>query len=243
MLDALIRRACSAVVAAALLLSAVPAASDALVQPGVIVEDVELSGIAGGRQRLFGDARVHLLLFFRPGDRSRETLRELAACEKDLESRSVRVVGLVSSGVSALEVATLVREAGLTAPILVDEGDVLYGALEVMQHPAVVLTDRERRVIAVQPYLKLRFCDVVLARIKRQLGEIDDSQLQTVLEPGRMAMPSDDKVAVARRHVLLGRKQLEKGNCAGAVKSFDAALAADPTNTDAAQGKKSCEGK
>ena len=33
------------------------------------------------------------------------------------------------------------RDTGLTAPVLVDEGDGLYAALQVMQHPAIVLTD------------------------------------------------------------------------------------------------------
>jgi hypothetical protein len=220
---------------------ALPAASDALVQPGVVVQDVQLPRLSGGRQRLFGDAPVHLLIFFRPGERSRETLRELAACENDLRSRSVSVVGIVSSGVPAAEVTAFVSEIGFAAPVLVDEGDSLYGALEVVQHPAVVLTDRERRVFAVQPYMKLRFCDLLLARVKRQLGEIDDAQLQAVVDPGRMPAPSDDKAAVARRHVMLGNKQVEKGNCAGAVKSFDAALAADPTNAEAVAGKQRCE--
>jgi hypothetical protein len=238
-----LRSVCTAAVIAALLASAFPASSDALVKPGVIVQDVQLPALTGGMQRVFTDAKVHLLLFFRPGERSRETLREIAACEKDLQSRSVRVVGLVSPNVPVAQAIEFVRETGLSAPILVDEGDGLYGALQVMQHPALVMTDGERQVFTVQPYMKLRFCDIVIARVKRQLGEIDDSQLQAVLDPGRMAMPSDDKAAVARRHVMLGNRQLEKGSCAGALKSFEAALAADPANAEALAGKQRCEGR
>lgn len=239
MMRRMFRSACSAA-AAALFASAFPASAEALVQPGTIVPDVQLRALTGGTQRLFGGAKVHVLVFFRPGERSRETLREIAACGKDLASPSVRLVALVSSSVPTEEATAFVRETGFTAPVLVDEGDVLYGALEVIQHPAVVMTDGERRVFAVQPYMKLRFCDIVVARVKRQLGEIDDAQLQAVLDPGHMPTTSDDASSVARRHVALGMKLLEKGNCAGALKSFDAALAADPTNAEAIAGKQRC---
>src|SRR5512134_872174 len=109
MVRALLARACPAVVVAVLIASAVPASSDALVTPDTVVHDVRLPSISGGTERVFGEAKVHVLVFFRPGDRSLETLRELASCEKDLRSRSVRVVGLVSSSIPAEESAAFVR--------------------------------------------------------------------------------------------------------------------------------------
>jgi hypothetical protein len=238
----LFREAVAPVAVLAALLAAVPAAATAKVELGARIDDVKLEAIGGGRQALFDRRDVTVLVFFRPGqDNSEETLKELAACEKTLAAKPVRVVALVSSSFPREEVQAFVKGTGLSAPVLVDEGDALYGALEVRQHPIALVVDRERKVAAVQPYTRLRYCEVLVARVQFLLKEITAEQLAATLEPPKAIMPSDDKAAVAKRNVNLAERYLAKGNCVLAVQKFDEALALDPANAQAAEGKKKCE--
>jgi len=236
-------RAAALVVVAAGLLGAVPARAGAHVEVGSKVEDATLDAIAGGREPLFGKADVHVLVFFKPGqDRSLDTLKQLAACEKTLAAKPVRLVGLVSSSSPRDEVRAFVRQTGVAMPVLVDEGDQLYGKLEIRQHPVAIVLDQGHRISAVQPYTRLNFCDVVLAQVQFALKEITAEQLARVVEPVKAQMPSDDKSAVAMRHVRLGERYLASGSCALAAKQFDEALALDPSSARAADGKKKVAG-
>jgi hypothetical protein len=237
-------RAAASVAALAGLLAAVPACAQALVEVGTAIEDVKLESLAGGRQPLFGKADVHILLFFRTGqERSAEVLKELAACEKTLATKPVRLVGIVPSTAAKEEVAAAVKEAGVSAmQVLMDEGDQLYGTYQVRQHPIAIVVGKDRKVTAVQPYTRLRYCDVLMAQVQFALKEISAEQLAVVLEPPRAMMPSDDKTLVAKRRVNLGERYLAKGNCELALQQFEEALKLDPASERAAAGKKKCEG-
>jgi hypothetical protein len=229
--------------ALATLLAAVPARAEALVEVGTQISDAKLESVAGGRQALFGKADVHIFLFFKPGqDRSLETLKELAACEKTLATKPVRVVGLVSSEVPRDEVLAFIKQTGITVPVLVDQGDALYGEWQIRQHPIAIVVDRDRKVAALQPYTRLRYCDILMAHVQFLLKELTQEQYALALNPPAAVMPSDDKVAVATRNVNLGNKYLAKGICGLAVQMFDKALALDPTNAEALAGKAKCAG-
>jgi hypothetical protein len=237
------RRAAALVFALGGLLGAVPARAGAHVEVGSRLEDATLDAVAGGRQPIFGKADVHVLVFFKPGqDRSLDTLKQLASCEKTLAAKPVRLVGLVSSSSPRDEVRAFVRQTGVTMPVLVDEGDQLYGKLEIRQHPVAIVVDQAHRITAVQPYARLNFCEVVLAQVQLALKEITPEQLAAVVSPGKAPMPSDDKAAVAARHVRLGERYLASGSCALAAKQFDEALALDPSSARAAEGKKKVAG-
>ena len=240
----LFRKAAAPLVVLAGLLAAVPALAEASVGVGTKIDDAKLEAATGGKQSLFGKADVTILLFYKPGqDRSVETLKELAACEKTLATKSVRVVAVASSAFPKEEMAAAAKDAGLqNVAMLVDENDELYGKFEIRQHPVAIIVDKERKVAAVQPYTRLRYCDVLMAQVQFALKEIDQAALAAILEPPKAVMPSDDKAAVAKRNATLGLKYLAKGNCALALKSFEQALAADPTNAEAIEGKKKCEG-
>jgi hypothetical protein len=237
-----LRRTAIPLAAVAALLCAAPEAAAAHVEVGVKIDDAKLDALAGGKQQLLGKAEAHVLLFFRPGqDRSRDILSQVAACEKTLASKSVRLVGVVSSSAPIDEVERLVREVGLTSPVLLDLGDELYGKLEVRQHPIAVLVGKDHHVVAFQPYTRLRYCDLLMAHIQLLLKEISQDDYAKVLDPGKAPMPNDDVRNVALRHVNLGDRYLLKGNCVLAIVQFEEALALDPSNARAAEGKKKCE--
>jgi hypothetical protein len=224
------------------LLCVTPVATAAHVDVGVTLEDTKLEAVSGGKQPLLGKAEAHVLLFFRPGqDRSIEVLREIAACEKTLASKSVRLVGVVSSSAPIDEVEKIVREVGLVSPVLLDLGDQLYSKLEIRQQPIAVLVGKDHQVVAFQPYTRLRYCDLLMAHIQLQLKEISPAEHAAVLVPPKAVMPNDDVRSVANRHVNLGERYLLKGNCILALVQFDEALALEPGNAKAMEGKKKCE--
>jgi hypothetical protein len=233
-------RAAALLVVLAGLMAAVPARASAHVEVGTKLEDATLvEATSGGRQPIFGKADVHVLVLFKPGqDRSLDTLKQLASCEKTLATKSVRVLGLVSSSFGNEEVRAFVKQTGISMPVLVDEGDELYGKLEIRQHPIAIVVDRDRKISAVQPYTRLAFCDVLLAQVQFALKEITAEQLKAVTEPQKAPMPSDDRSAVAKRHLRLGDRYLAAGSCALAAKQFEEALALDPSSESAAEGKR-----
>jgi hypothetical protein len=223
------------------LVAAVPARAEALVEVGTPVGDARLESVAGGRQALFGEADVHVFLFFKPGqDRSRETMKELAACERTLATKPVRVVGVVSSSFPKDEVLAFLEQTGVTVPVLFDPDDALYGEWRIRQHPIAIVVDRDRKIAALQPYTRLRSCDLLRAHVQLLRRELTPEQYAAALNPPAAVMPSDDAGAVATRNVNLGARHLAKGNCDLAVPLFDRALALDPTNAEALAGKASC---
>ena len=144
----------------------------------------------------------------------------MAQCEKLFVGKSVHLVAVVSSTYPLAEVKAAVEAAGLHAQVLLDADDALYGKLEVRQHPLLVVTDDKGKVALSQPYVRLRYCDIVHAHVRYLLKEIDAAQLQLALNPPAASMPNDDKNAVARRWVIMGRREAEDGHCDRAVVSF-----------------------
>jgi hypothetical protein len=218
-----------------------PATATGHVETGTLVENADLETLAGGRQALLGKGRVSVVVFFRPGqDRSGDTLRRLAGCESSLAGKPVHLVGVVSAEAPREEVRALVARSGVKSPILLDEGDRVYGRLELRQHPVVVVVDAGGTVHAVEPYQRLRYCEIVRARVGFLLGELDQAAVDRVLKPERAAFPSEVGGASAARYVNLGDRERAKGACAPAIKAYDNALRRDPLNAKALEGRMKC---
>ncbi|HET6922612.1 MAG TPA: hypothetical protein VFI16_05640 [Anaeromyxobacteraceae bacterium] len=197
-----------------------PAAAAGELQVGDPVQNEELPTLEGGKATLLSKkSRANVFVFVRPGqERSADTLRQMAGCEKDLAGKAVYWVAVVSDAFPAEEVRTMVREAGVRMPVLVDRGDALYSRLGVRLHPVVGLVDSKHRLVAWQPYTRINYCEAIKARIRFLLGEIGEAELARVLDPPRATMPGADPSKVGMRDVNLGRRQL-------AMRLHDKALA------------------
>jgi hypothetical protein len=232
-----------------LLLALVPLAAapsaDARVDSGDVLEAATLKTLTGGSEPLVAKgSTVNIVLFWRPGqDASLDTLKQMASCEKLFAGKPVHMVTVVSSSYPAAEVQAAVTAAGIRVPVLVDQGDALYGKLEIRQHPLVLVTDAAGKIALAQPYTRLRYCDVIHAHVRYLLKEIDAAGLQLALNPPAASMPSDDKTAVARRWVIMAKRDLEEKNCARAVTSFEKALSIAPGLPEALAGIQACKGK
>lgn len=233
------RARCLLALAVALL--GAPGPTRAHVAVGTPVANAELPTLAGGQGTLLVPGRVGVLVFFRPGqERSADTLRRLAGCEPSLAGKPVHTVGVVSAAAPRDEVRELVATSGLKAPVLLDEGDRVYGRMELRQHPVVVLVDAAGQVHAVEPYQRLRYCEIVRARVRFLLGEVDQAAVDRVVSPERAAFPNAVGGGSAARYVKLGDKERSKGDCARAIAAYDDALRLDPTNAGALDGRKRC---
>jgi len=203
----------------ATLLAAPFGAARAHVEAGTPVENVELRSTAGGKEQLLNPkAKVTAIIFVRAGqDRSADALKAMARCEQDLSARPVRFVAVVSGETPPEEARGLAAAAGVKMPVLIDDKDALYERLGVRNHPVVFLLDARSRVAAFEQYRQIDYCDVIRARIRLLLGEIDQAAVEAVLNPPRNTMPGDDPQDVSQRDVNLGRRQLK-------IKQYDKAL-------------------
>jgi tetratricopeptide (TPR) repeat protein len=207
-----------AAIATALLLL-LPLGARAWAEPGTPVENVELRTIAGGKEKLLSaKAKANLVIFFRTGqERSVDALTQLATCEKVFAGKAVHWVGVVSSSEDPDAVRSLVERAGISFPVVVDQDDKLYDTLGIRLHPMVGIIDGRFRVESIEMYRQIDYCEIIKARIRWLLGELDKAGLEAVLDPPRSTMPGDDIRDVARRDVNLGRRQLK-------IKQYEKAL-------------------
>lgn len=176
---------------------------------GTPIADAELARVdAPGKARVFGTSNTTVLVFFRAAQpRSREALREIAGCMKDLQSRPLRWVGLVADREPPQAVRALLAETGFAIPTLVDAGDALYGSLGLSLHPVVVVADAQHRLAAFEPFRAVDFCRVLTAQVRRVLGEISEDELRAALAPPPAEAADLKRGAKERmREMLEGRK-------------------------------------
>jgi predicted Zn-dependent protease len=197
---------------------------------GDLVKNRRMPTLEGRTEALLGSARANVFVFFRAGhEHSASALAQLAKLEAELAGKPVRFVGIVSASDPREEVRAMVRAAGLRMPVLLDEGDALYGELGVTLHPSVGITDERHRLVGYQPFRKVNLQDALRGRIQLALGEIGEAQLAAILDPP--AAPMTVNRAAAR--VNLARKLLAMGSVVAAIDSARAAVKLDPTYADA----------
>lgn len=203
--------------------------SERRVQEGDTVDDVELRTLDGKRDRLLSrSAKANVFVFFRPQqERSLDTLKELAACEKEFGAKPVRFVGVVSDSWPLEEVRAFVQEAGVRMPILLDEGDALYGKLGVRLHPVILVVDAKRKLVAYEPFRQINYCERVKVRIRFALGEVGEAEIAKVDEPPRSTTRTEE--GVARRHLNFARNLQRIGQQEKALEEVQKSLAILPS--------------
>lgn len=181
----------------------------------------------GGKANVLRDVEASVLVFFRPNqERSAGALRELGECQKGLAGKSVHWVGIVSGSAPAEAAAALVRESGFGAPVLVDGGDALYGALGLALHPVVVIVGRDHKLAAFEPFRSVDFCSLVHARIRHVLREISDDELRLALDPPKSTQGGNEQVA--RRYRALAEALFKAKNYDKALENAQKSIEVDP---------------
>lgn len=203
---------------------------DRRVQIGDRIDDAELRTLDGKRDRFLAKGvKANVFVFFRlQHDRSLDTMKDLAGCEKEFAGKPVRFVGVVSDSWPAGEVEAFVKESGVKMPVLVDDGDALYGKLGIRLHPVIGIVDAQRRLVAFEPFRQINYCDRVKVRIRRALGEAGEAEVAKVDEPERTPLPHSD-AGVARRHLNFARQLHRIGQDEKALEEVKKSLAFAPS--------------
>jgi tetratricopeptide (TPR) repeat protein len=196
---------------------------------GERLENPRLPQLGGGSAELLSrTATVSLFVFFRPGqDRSLQVLTMLAGLQREFAGKPVRMVAVVSDSWPEEEAQAAVREAGFTAPVLIDAQDALYGALGVRLHPVVGLADKHQKLAAYEHFRQINFGEILRGRIRVMLGEATADEMARVLEPEKSTTGSPE--AEARRYFNLARMLWTRKNAAKALEAVTRSLAIVPT--------------
>ncbi|HET8538346.1 MAG TPA: redoxin domain-containing protein [Anaeromyxobacter sp.] len=204
--------------------------TDRRIQIGDAVPDVQLDALEGGKGRLLAKGvKANVFVFFRlEQERSVDTLRDLAACEKEFASKPVRFVGIVSDAWPADQVRALVKDTGVKMTVLVDKGDELYGALGIRLHPVIGMVDQRGKLAAFEPFRQINYCERVRVRIRFLLGEVSEAEIAKVDEPERSPLPHSAE-GVAKRHLNFARMLLKIGEHDKALDEVQKGLAAGPS--------------
>ncbi len=212
------------------LFTALPPPAHARAEPGTPIQNVELRTITGGKEKLLSPkAKANVFVFFRTGqERSADALRQMAACEKEFAGKPVYWAAVVSGSEPLEDVKTVVAQAGLKMPVLIDEGDVLYDRLGIRLHPMVGIADGKFVLNAMEPYRQIDYCEVIKTRIKLLLGEVNQAALDKVLNPDKSPLPGADPAKKAMRDVNMARRLFEIGQFAESVKFAQKAIGLAP---------------
>jgi tetratricopeptide (TPR) repeat protein len=200
------------------------------VEVGQQIENEELPTLDGSREMLLSrKAIANVFVFFRSShDRSLKALRAMAACEKEFAGKPVRWVAVVSDSQARDEVRAVVAAAGIHMPVLVDEGDRLYGKLGVRLHPVVGIADDKGTLLDYLPFHQINYCDMIRVRIRHALAEVDLAAVERIDNPPKALFPNAVPGAVAKRRVKLGEMFLESRQWTKAVEQARIALEKEP---------------
>lgn len=177
------------------------------------LESVTLPTLDGKEAPLLrlGEGAANVFIFIRPGaEPSRRGLKDMAGCAQELADYPVYWTALVSDRHPAAEVEELVGASGFSGPVLIDQGNTLYGQYGVRLHPTVGITDGKGLLTAYQPYSQINYCAQIKARVLYTLGEIDAAELDRRLNPKAVNPHSESAAAV--RNLRMGERFIQIGN-------------------------------
>jgi tetratricopeptide (TPR) repeat protein len=210
--------------------TAFPPPASARAENGTVVVNASMRTLAGGTEKLLSTrAKANVVVFFRPNqERSLDALKQMAVCEKELAGKPVNWVAVVSSLEPAADVKAMVAASGIRMTVLVDENDAVYDALGVRMHPMVAILDAKCRVVTMEAYRQVDYCDIIKTNIKILLGEATQAQLDASTNPTASELPGSNPMKKAMRDVNMARRLVEIGENAEAVKFAQRALLVAP---------------
>jgi tetratricopeptide (TPR) repeat protein len=195
---------------------------------GALVKNVSLPALSGGPQPLLSDTNVSVFIFIKPGlEHSNRATAEIAQCQKEMADKPVHWCAIVSDRVPRADVEAEVRATGLAMPVLIDQGDALYGKFGVVLHPVVGITDANRRLVAYQPFAEVNYSNFIRAQVRHALKEISDEELAAALQPSPVPWGGD--ASVAHRYFRLAEKQFQSTNYDQALANIQRSLDKGPS--------------
>jgi tetratricopeptide (TPR) repeat protein len=176
--------------------------------------------------------RPAVVVFWRPGqDLSRAALRDLEALVAELGAQRLAILAVDSAQSSVQEVQSALAGENLSYPVVLDPQRALYGPAGVIVSPTSFLLDPDgvlRFKVASHPP---QYRQVVRARLRYLLGDIDQAQMDREIEP--TVLKIDHDLAAAWRMYNLGRRLQGEGKPDEAIAQFEKAVSQYPSLAEA----------
>jgi tetratricopeptide (TPR) repeat protein len=189
-------------------------------------------GVAGAQGLEQLEGRPAVLVFWRPQQElSLEALRDLETLLEELGEDRLRVLAVDSARSSAQEVQAALAGEDLSFPVVLDPQRALYVQAGVIVSPTSLLLDADgvlRFKVASHPH---QYRQVVRARLRYLLGDIDQKQMDQEIEPTILKIDHD--LATAWRMYNLGRKLRGEGKPDEATAMFEKAVSEHPSMPEA----------
>jgi tetratricopeptide (TPR) repeat protein len=171
--------------------------------------------------------KVNVFVFFRLNQEySKAALEILGEVCKAFKGRSVHCVAIVSDYYNKKAARKTIRNTGWTGSnTLIDKEDLYYSKLGVSLHPTVGIADGSFVLLAYETFTQANFYQIIEARIKYALGDINKEQLKYALNPP--AMEKMDEKSRAQLNVNYAKKLFEMGKLNRAIEQAQHALSQD----------------
>jgi tetratricopeptide (TPR) repeat protein len=179
-----------------------------------------------GLEQLKGQPAV--VMFWRPNQKlSLEALHDLQALVQEIGPQRAHFVAVDGARSSAEEVSAALAGENLSFPVLLDPQRELYGQVGVIVCPTTLVLDAQgvlQYVLASHPP---QFSQVIRARLRYLLGDIDELEMNREIEP--IVLKIDQDLAAAWRMYNLGQKLQAEGKSEEAVTVYEKAVAEYPS--------------
>ncbi|NOZ69074.1 MAG: redoxin domain-containing protein [Deferribacteres bacterium] len=203
--------------------------SDAISIPtGGPAPDFTLSTLEGDKVSLSSfRGRTVVLIYWRTGqERSLLALKDGNEMLRKFRDKGVEVMGVIAGSDSAVDARRIIKDNGITYPVLVDTDRDVYGGYGIRVYPTTVIINSEGILARDIPGHSLTYKKVLEEYIRNAVGETDDRELEEALSVHREK--KDRSVLEASRLYNLAVKFTEAGMHELAIDTVRKSIEAGP---------------
>ena len=165
-------------------------------------------------------------------DRSVKTLNALEEIHGILKNDGVTVWGITSQTEDKAAIEGLIQKLSLEYPVLLDEGQKLYGQYGLFTFPATMIIDQEGNYVYEYASYSGDFQDTIVNEVKVLLGLISQEDLDKATQKTEIAEQSAEEKE-AERNLQMAKVLLDRGFGTKALPKLEKALELNPSLTEA----------
>lgn len=165
-------------------------------------------------------------------DRSVKTLNALEEVNGILSSDGVTVWGITSQTEDKAAIEGLIDKLSLQYPILLDEGQKLYGEYGLFTFPATMIIDQDGNYVYEYASYSSDYTETIVNEVKLLLGLISEEDMEKVTGKTEIARQSPQE-AEAERNLQMAKVLLKRGFGTKALPKLEKALELNPALTEA----------
>ena len=177
--------------------------------------------------------KVVILSFVKAGqDRSVKTLNALEEVSGIFRNEGVTVWGITSQTGDRAAIQELIDKLDLNYPILLDEGQKLYGELGLFILPSTMVVDKEGNYVHEYTSYSTDFQDTIVNDIKVLLGIMSEEDVMKASAKKEIVQQSPEEKE-AERNLQMAKVLLKRGFGTKALPKLEKALELNPSLVEA----------